>query len=200
MNPYMVLGVREGATLEEIRAAYHTMVKKYHPDQYGNNPLKDLANEKLQEVNEAYETLTKNVNSNSNSGSYTAGNSYSGANASEFSRVRSLLNSGNIEIAFSVLNSISDRNAEWHYLMGVIHLRRGSYDAAREEMRTATQMDPANAEYRNAFATLQNSGAAFSRRYRENNGSGCSVCQVCSTLYCADCCCECFGGDCISCC
>lgn len=199
MNPYMVLGVRDGATMEEIKAAYHTMVKKYHPDQYGNNPLKDLANEKLKEVNEAYDILSKNTNSNSKTGANASGQSYSGANASEFARVRALLNSGNIEIAYSVLNSIADRNAEWHYLMGVIQLRRGNYDGAREEMRTATRMDPSNAEYRNAAATLQNSGTAYSRRYREN-GSGCSVCQVCSTLYCADCCCECFGGDFISCC
>ena len=46
------------------------LVKKYHPDQYGDNPLKDLAQEKLAEINEAYDMLTKG-NNNSNNNAYT---------------------------------------------------------------------------------------------------------------------------------
>ena len=45
MNPYKVLGVSETATPEEIRQAYLELVKKYHPDKYTDNPLKELANE-----------------------------------------------------------------------------------------------------------------------------------------------------------
>ena len=41
MNPYEVLGVKEGATEEEIKAAYKELVKKYHPDKYADNPLSD---------------------------------------------------------------------------------------------------------------------------------------------------------------
>ena len=59
MNPYKVLGVSETATPEEIRAAYLSLVKKYHPDKYTDNPLKELAGEKLKEINQAYEMLTK---------------------------------------------------------------------------------------------------------------------------------------------
>ena len=52
-NPYKVLGVNEGASQEEIRSAYLKLVKKYHPDKYTDSDLKELANEKLVEVNEA---------------------------------------------------------------------------------------------------------------------------------------------------
>lgn len=58
-NPYKTLGVSENASQEEIRAAYLALVKKYHPDKYRDNPLKELANEKLKEINEAYDVLTK---------------------------------------------------------------------------------------------------------------------------------------------
>ena len=54
-NPYKVLGVNEGASQEEIRSAYLKLVKKYHPDKYTDSDLKELANEKLVEVNEAYD-------------------------------------------------------------------------------------------------------------------------------------------------
>ena len=43
-NPYKVLGVSEGASQEEIRAAYLKLVKKYHPDKYTDTDLKELAN------------------------------------------------------------------------------------------------------------------------------------------------------------
>ncbi|WP_307988751.1 DnaJ domain-containing protein, partial [uncultured Fusobacterium sp.] len=47
-----------------IKLAYKKLAKKYHPDFYQNNPLADLAEEKLKEVNEAYTVLTKNKASN----------------------------------------------------------------------------------------------------------------------------------------
>ena len=68
-NPYKVLGVSEGASQEEIRAAYLKLVKKYHPDKYTDTDLKELANEKLVEINEAYEALTKKNGSTQASGS-----------------------------------------------------------------------------------------------------------------------------------
>ena len=58
-NPYEVLGVKPGASNAEIKVAYKELVKKYHPDKYQNNPLADLAEEKPQEVNEAYDMLMK---------------------------------------------------------------------------------------------------------------------------------------------
>ena len=39
--------------------AYRELARKYHPDNYQNNPLADLAEEKMKEINEAYETITK---------------------------------------------------------------------------------------------------------------------------------------------
>ena len=68
MNPYEVLGVKEGATEEEIKAAYKELVKKYHPDKYADNPLSDLAEEKMQEINEAYDMLMKGFNTTSSGG------------------------------------------------------------------------------------------------------------------------------------
>lgn len=57
-SPYEVLGVKPGATQDEIKKAYREMVKKYHPDSYKDHPLENLAKEKMQEINEAYDQLT----------------------------------------------------------------------------------------------------------------------------------------------
>ncbi|MHB1452505.1 MAG: J domain-containing protein [Saccharofermentanales bacterium] len=64
-NPYDVLGVRPTSTEEEVKKAYRDLVKKYHPDKYKDNPLEDLAKEKMQEINEAYESV-QNIRSGQN--------------------------------------------------------------------------------------------------------------------------------------
>jgi DnaJ-class molecular chaperone with C-terminal Zn finger domain len=57
-DPYTVLGVARNATLAEIRAAYHALVAKYHPDKHQGNPLEGLAAEKMAEINRAHEILS----------------------------------------------------------------------------------------------------------------------------------------------
>ena len=69
-NPYEVLGLKEGASIEEVKKAYRELVKKYHPDRYRDNPLSDLAEEKLREINEAYDYIIKNVGNGQQRQSY----------------------------------------------------------------------------------------------------------------------------------
>ena len=56
MDPYKVLGVNPGATQEEIKRAYRSLAKKYHPDL---NPGNEYAAEKMNDINAAYDILTK---------------------------------------------------------------------------------------------------------------------------------------------
>ena len=190
-NPYKVLGVREGASQEEIKAAYKELAKKYHPDKYVNNPLGDLAAEKMKEINEAYDFLMKNGGGSSNAG-----------NGASYASIRNHINSGNIGEAERMLNQINIRDAEWNYLMGVVMMRKGWYDSAYQYLLHATQMAPANMEYRNAFESISRSGNMY-RNMGANRGygaGGMDTCDCCSNLICADCCCELMGGDLISCC
>ena len=206
-NPYKVLGVNEGASNEEIRAAYLSLVKKYHPDKYTDPDMKQLANEKLKEINEAYDQLTKNPGKTASSGysgaAYGAGGhggSYSGPEADRFVRARSLINAGNLDGAKTILDSIQTRIAEWYYLYGIIYLRQGWYDKAREFLGRAYRTEPGNSEYAQAYNTLRYTGNPYSRPRQSTSYGNCSACDICSGLMCADCCCECMGGDLIRCC
>lgn len=67
-DPYEVLGVPHGASEDEIKKAYRELARKYHPDNYVNNPLADLAQEKMKEINEAYATLTNKGGASSQTG------------------------------------------------------------------------------------------------------------------------------------
>ncbi len=56
MDPYKVLEIAPGATEEEIKKAHRNLAKKYHPDL---NPGDAVAAEKMNEINAAYDILTK---------------------------------------------------------------------------------------------------------------------------------------------
>lgn len=56
-DPYATLGVARSATRSEIRAAYHALVDRYHPDRHHGNPLANLANERMVVINQAYDVL-----------------------------------------------------------------------------------------------------------------------------------------------
>lgn len=54
-----ILEVRRGASLEEVKRAYRDLAQVWHPDRYGHNPrLRAKAEEKLKDINEAYQRLS----------------------------------------------------------------------------------------------------------------------------------------------
>lgn len=202
-DPYKVLGVSPNATDSEVKKAYRKLAKQYHPDNYVNNPLADLAAEKMKEINEAYDMVTRQRSSGQSSGGSGSGAGFNGSTtggSGTYTRIRQLISVRRIEEAEVYLQRVpqGERNAEWHFLMGHVMYQKGWLQEARKKMETACRLDPYNAEYRTA---LDHMSSGFSQSpYRTTGTGGCSGCDVCSSLICADCCCECMGGDLISCC
>ena len=191
-DPYGVLGVPANASDEEVKKAYRELARKYHPDNYHDNPLADLAQEKMKEVNEAYNDIMR-IREGGGSG-FNPGGGYSGASSgsTEGNQVRSAINSGNLDHAEELLRRFSARTAEWHFLMGSICYRRGWLDDALQYYQTASSMEPGNAEYRQAMAYMNRGGAAYSPfgggAVRQN---GCDACDICAAMMCMNMCCRC---------
>lgn len=223
-DPYKVLGVSESASDEEIKQAYRKLVRKYHPDQFTDHPLKELAEEKLKTINQAYDEVQKMRAGGGGAGgpfggggAYNAGGPFGGggnpfsggaraggqsANSDpRFNQVRDLINRGDLISAEAALMQITARGAEWHYLYGVICTQRGWYDRAINELTQAVNMDPGNAEYAQFLHRVQAIYTQYGQRgFRQGAGVGPNACDVCNCLLCSDCCCECMGGDLIPCC
>lgn len=212
-DPYKVLGVSPNASDDEVKTAYREMARKYHPDSYANNPLADLAAEKMKEINEAYDMITsqrKNAGGAGGSRAYSGNNSggYSSGAPSQFADIRRMVQNGRSEDASELLDGIpaGRRDAEWYFLKGSVLYTRGWLDQAYRHMTQAVNMAPGNAEYRAALNQMmwqRNNGTnpnAGGQYRTAPSAAGCSGCDMCSSLICADCCCECMGGDLISCC
>lgn len=202
MNPYSVLGVSQNATEEEIKTAYRNLVRKYHPDKYKDNPLSDLAAEKMKEINEAYHMLMKQKSSQNNTyqNQNTGGQQYQGTGtaSAEFAEIERMIRSGQIDAAMARLRGCGTRNAQWYYLMGMASLEKGWYNEAYNSFAMAMRMEPGNPLYQQAMMRMQRQGGQF--RDMGQGMTDASCCSCCTNLICADCCCECMGGDLIPCC
>lgn len=192
-DPYSVLGVSASASDEEIKKAYRDLARKYHPDNYQDNPLADLAQEKMKAINEAYDTITKARASgtNPNTGSRSYGN-YSGyssrsSGSTAYAQVRQAINMGNLSQADSLLQSAPNRDAEWYFLSGAVAYRKGWMDEAQRCYQTACSMDPNNAEYQQALQMMRFGGNNIYRSTGYQNS--CDGCDLCSALMCLSCLC-----------
>lgn len=205
MDPYKVLGVSPSDSDDKIKQAYRDLARKYHPDKYVDNPLADLAQDKMKEINEAYDAITKQRASGGGQRSYQSQSSYSNSNSRSgsygynssdnvYSEIRMLINMGRLDDAFRALQNITNRTAQWYYLIGMIYQRRGMFDMARDNIARACQMEPSNLEYQNALAAMNNAGNPF-RTGSQNMQSPCGnigCCEICAGLACLDCCCDSF--------
>lgn len=204
MDPYKVLGVSPTATDDEVKRAYRDLARKYHPDNYVNNPLADLAKEKMQEINDAYDTIMKqrqngggqsgySQQSSGYGGGYSGasyGGGYAGPNAGVYNQVRNAINVGNVGLAEELLSRISQRDAEWHFLRANVCYRKGWFDEAQQEINQACTMNPNNLEYRRMQTVLTNNASYGGYRPMQQN----DAMDCCTQLLCLNCLCNCCGG------
>ena len=194
-DPYEVLNVPSTATDDEVKKAYHALARKYHPDNYHDNPLADLAQEKMKEVNAAYDAIQRERSGRTSAGyAQSYGTAYqtrqSGyqqqyQDTSEESRILhqvrwSVMMGGNLDQAERMLAQVSEqsRNGEWYFLMGQVWV-----DEARRYYQTACAKDPGNGEYRQALDNVSSRGST----YRPNGYGMSSTCggHLCGPLACS---------------
>ena len=207
-DPYIVLGVSKNATDDEIKTAYRNLARKFHPDNYADdNPLKELANEKMQEINSAYDEIQRMRQAGGRS--YTGGSTYyesyggEGSTTANYADIRRLINSRRFNEAARHLGQIpiSDRTGEWHYLNSILLMKQGCINDAMLEV--ACNMEPGNMEYQKAKEMFNHGASAYGstyyggRDYRRTREV--DACDCCANLICMDCLCECLGADLIPC-
>ena len=190
-DPYEILNVPSTATDEEVKKAYRDLARKYHPDNYHDNPLADLAQEKMKEINAAYDAIQKERSGRS-AGGYAQQQSYGRYQHQQqktgtdpaFQRVRMAINRNDLGMAEQLLSQIGDHSGEWNYLMGTICYRRGWVDEARRYFQTACQMDPGDPEYRQTLNYVENNREGYRPEGYEVFTTNCGGNNLCARMAC----------------
>lgn len=219
-DPYQVLGVSRDASTEEIKKAYRTLSRKYHPDANINNPNKAEAEEKFKQVQQAYKQIMEEKENGTSSyssqgsygGSYGSGGyggsygngGYGGYNYgsstedAELRAAANYLNNMRYQEAMRVLNNISRHNAQWYYLHAIANAGLGNNISAVQDAQTAVNMEPDNMQYRQLLSQLQGGGQWYTdmgqgygyERAGGDMGKWCCECLAINAL--CNCCC--YGG------
>ena len=203
-DTYQILGIPRTATDDELKKAYRTLARKYHPDNFAGSAAQAAgAEEKMKEINAAYEEIQKERSGGGSAGSSGNRQTYTSSGTTSYYQVRRLIAEGRYSDAELIIDSTpaGDRGAEWNYLKGCLLTQRGYYYDAMRYIEVACYLDPGNLEYREARNRMRTRSSGFGQTYRTNTSANdIDCCSLCSTLICCDGCCECCGGDLISCC
>lgn len=216
-DPYEVLGLSPGASDEEVKKAYRSLAKKYHPDL---NPGDKVAEEKMKEINAAYDRIKAGdtgsgygstgtnggYNSYGNTGGYYGYNPFTGAytygygyggqsqqqESNEMAAARNYIQAGQYKQALYVLDTVSHRTARWYYYSALANAGAGNRIQSLEHAKMAHQMEPDNIEYETLLEQLQNGGRVY-RQYGQNYGmAGGNLSSLCTMLcimrFCCGCC------------
>ena len=202
-DPYSVLGVSRNASDEEIKKAYRSLSRKYHPDANINNPNKDQAEARFKEVQQAYQQIMheREYGSSSQSGGdydfggfgdfgsfrgfsgqYRQAGSSSAQTEDELhmQAAANFINSRHYQEALNLLNGMKTRNAQWYFYSAAANSGMGNNVIALEHAKEALRRDPGNLQYQMLVRQLESGGMWYEQRqgpYQTTFSGGSSWCM-----------------------
>ena len=200
-------GLDETATVDDLEVKRREKLSEVEKSEVGEKKKKDIQ----AEIEANYISALEYINSKSTDGTALEGT------VDVFMPVRKALKAKNISEAQSILDGIDMRDGEWHYHQAMIYYEQNWQSESKKQLEIAMSLEPMNTKYRQAYDKLCASEIAKTafgneeerqtkteRTYSPNQGMngdrGRNVCcGVCQGLICADCCCECLGGDLLPC-
>ncbi len=207
-NPYRILGVSPDASDDEIKKAYRTLSRKYHPDANVNNPNADQAEEKFKQIQQAYQQIMRQREQGSSSygssyGDFGGFGSFGGYQNQQstgsdtysihMNAAANYIRSRHYKEALNVLNNIDEHTALWHYYASIAHNGLGNNMSALEHAKAAVSMEPSNVNYQTLLKQLEMGGSWYQTRqspYGMPTASSDGFCfKLClANLFCNLCC------------
>ena len=209
-DPYEVLGLKRGASDEEIKKAYRNLSRRYHPDANINNPNAAQAEEKFKQVQAAYDQIMKEKeqgysgygSTNGYGGYGNAGYGSGGTTGStdeytmHLNAAMNYIRAGRYNEALNVLSGMEQKNAQWYYLSAIANNGLGNNVVALEHAKQAAAMEPGRMEYQALVSQLQGGGGWYDQMSTPYGGMQVMGNDFCCKLCLANMMCNlcCFGG------
>ena len=218
-NPYLILGLKAGATKEEVETAYRELKAKYQEQRFEEGEVGSNAAKMLDKLEVAYEDCLMDLRDREAQQNF----------GSSYGEIEDLIKKKRLDEAQELLDKMETRDAEWHYQQANIYFKKQWQSEAKTQLEIACDLDPSNQKYKDTLERLNkvmsqntfggaSSGPIPNGESGENQSAGragyanpayqaektdetaAACCNALSCACCADTCCECMGGDCIPCC
>lgn len=200
MDPYEVLGVSHDASDQEIKKAYRTLSRKYHPDANVDKPNAAQYEEKFKQIQQAYQMIMDERQHKGSSFHSRAASAGAGEeNNLHMQAAVNFIRNGKFQEAIRVLEGMKHRNANWYYVSAVANSGAGNNATALQYARTAAQMEPNNLDYQRFVQQLESPGFSYQSMQQPYMGqgawddSGCIRCCAANLIFnlLINCCCHC---------
>lgn len=109
----------------------------------------------------------------------------------KFRAAANYINAGSYTEALHVLDSISNRNAQWYYLSALANARMGSNVNAKEHARRAVEMEPNNMQYRQLLSQLESGGQWYQDMGQSYGMPNMNMSDMCWKILCMNAVCGC---------
>lgn len=159
---YKILNVDPNCTDEQLEIAYNTLKNKYKEERFLEGDLGNKAAKNLTELENAYAEIINERKSQKTDGE---------KKVEDFSNVEALIRQGDIAGAQQLLDNVTDRSAEWHYLQSVIFYKKNWSNESKKQLEIAMNMDPKNNKYANAYVKLKEKMAYNDSQFRSGNAT-----------------------------
>ena len=211
MDPYKVLGVSYNASDEEIKQAYRSLSRKYHPDANVGNPNQKEYEEKFKEVQQAYNMIMDQRQGKSQPqqgfgddfwgfggqgyGGQSTGRQQNETKDEQYLRsAANYIQNGYYREGLNVLEQVQDRRGQWYYYSAIANYRVGNNAIALDHARTACAFEPDNFYYASLLQQLQGGETRYQQRSSQYGGNpsmaGSNYCgQICGTCLMMNLCC-----------
>jgi tetratricopeptide (TPR) repeat protein len=142
-----ILGLEDGATKEEINAAYDTLRAKYLEDRFLDGEAGNNAAKMLTKIETAHTELLNELSEESADDVTSEG-------GEAYDNVEALIKAGNLQDAQRALDEFNERPAKWHYLQSVVFYRKNWINESKKQLEIAMQLDTENEKYKEAYKKL----------------------------------------------
>lgn len=200
MDPYQILGISPSASDDEVKQAYRTLSKKYHPDANINSAHQAEYTEKFKQVQNAYKTIIDSRKRGFTNQSYGTGGqsqstyNYNGNEQAAFNDAAAFINAGRFQDALNTLEQIRSRNSMWFYYSALAMNGVGNNATALEYAKTAAQMEPGNLQYLFLVQQLQGASGQYRNTQQAYGSPFAGTANCCYSILmmnlCLSCCCR----------
>ena len=195
-DPYVVLGLTEEATEEQLTERYESLRAKYKEERFQSGEAGNIAAKNLTELEEAWAVISQRLKQS--------------RFESDFAYIDGLIKDKKYDDAQKALDAIVDRTAQWHYYQSKVYYYREWLTESRKQLRVALDMDPNNEKYKLALEKMDmvmgNSKAnqseihgddidaaranSESARNQEQMAAGNALSNCCTAYCCTSLCCD----------